>query len=462
MRVLVTGDRGYVGSVLTPLLLAAGHDVVGLDAGWFDGCELGPVPAGYRELTGDVRDVTPYHLAGFDAVLHLACVFGADLGDLDRAATTSINLDGSLHLAATARAAGVPRFVLGSASPRRAGQYAEDLHRAERAIATMAGDGIAATFLRCGEVYGSSPRLRTDLPLNRAIARAALAGRAPLAAGRALHVRDLAAAFMTVLAAPRALTAGRVADATTLVRPAGRARSSPGAGSLSGELADDLRRHGVTAADLDGPRFVRVARVRELIAGHRMGPGPERTSRACEAGRLRRWCHLERARTNERQARADALSLDEHGDKHGKGVLDAAAFGADQRPSVRPDAGELRPRAAALVARAEDPDGQRPRDRQVGIVVRDRDVLRRIVRPVDAVADVGDVAEHLEAVQEPARDVEHRERLVVETERLRAAEGRRVRPGVDQDVEDGAACAADQLALPRPEPTVQPPDSALA
>ena len=51
MRVLVAADRGYIGSVLTPLLIAAGHDVVGLDAGWYDGCDFGPQPGGYESRT---------------------------------------------------------------------------------------------------------------------------------------------------------------------------------------------------------------------------------------------------------------------------------------------------------------------------------------------------------------------------------------------------------------------------
>lgn len=270
MRVLVTGDRGYVGSVLAPLLLAAGHDVVGLDAGWFDGCDLGPVPTGYRQLTGDVRDVTPYHLAGFDAVVHLATVFGAALGDLDPAATRSINLEGSLRLAATARGAGVPRFVLGSTSGHPSGQYADALRGAERAIAGLAGDGFCPTFLRCGVVHGSSPRLRTDLPLNRAIAGAALAGR-PTGPVRGAHVRDLASAFRAVLESPAGFVAGRVVAGRVV---AGRAvGATSAAADRADDLAHDLVRHRVTTADLDGPRFVRVARVRQLIAAHRMTAG---------------------------------------------------------------------------------------------------------------------------------------------------------------------------------------------
>ena len=57
MRVLVAGDRGYIGAVLVPFVRAAGHDVVGLDVGWYDGCDFGPQPNGYEQRTGDIRDV---------------------------------------------------------------------------------------------------------------------------------------------------------------------------------------------------------------------------------------------------------------------------------------------------------------------------------------------------------------------------------------------------------------------
>ena len=67
MRVLVDGDRGYIGAVLVPFVQAAGHEVVGLDVGWYDGCDFGPQPNGYEQRTGDIRDVTPEDLEGFDA-----------------------------------------------------------------------------------------------------------------------------------------------------------------------------------------------------------------------------------------------------------------------------------------------------------------------------------------------------------------------------------------------------------
>ena len=106
MRVLVAGDRGYIGAVLVPFLRAAGHEVDGLDLGLYEGCDLGPgarrTPA--PRAAGDIRDVTAGQLAGYDAVICLAALSNDPLGDLNPAATYSVNLDGTLHLARAAKA----------------------------------------------------------------------------------------------------------------------------------------------------------------------------------------------------------------------------------------------------------------------------------------------------------------------------------------------------------------------
>ncbi len=115
MKVLVAGDRGYIGAVLVPLLRAAGHDVDGLDIGLYDGCDLGPFPASQAgPATADIRDVQPGRLTGYDAVICLAALSNDPLGHLSPAATYSINLDGTLALAKAAKQAGVPRFLFAS------------------------------------------------------------------------------------------------------------------------------------------------------------------------------------------------------------------------------------------------------------------------------------------------------------------------------------------------------------
>ena len=114
MKVLVTGDRGYVGAVLVPMLLETGHEVVGLDAGWYDGCDFGSPRRDYESRTGDIRDQKPEDLAGFDAVVHLAAISNDPVGHLNPEATYSVNAHGAAHLADVAKDAGVRRFLFSS------------------------------------------------------------------------------------------------------------------------------------------------------------------------------------------------------------------------------------------------------------------------------------------------------------------------------------------------------------
>jgi nucleoside-diphosphate-sugar epimerase len=114
MRALVTGDRGYIGAVLVPWLIKHGHDVVGFDAGWYDGCDFGDGPSAAPSRAGDVRDVTPADLEGFDAVVHLAAISNDPIGHLNPDATYSVNAWGAVHVARAAKSAGVERFLFSS------------------------------------------------------------------------------------------------------------------------------------------------------------------------------------------------------------------------------------------------------------------------------------------------------------------------------------------------------------
>src|SRR6476661_5227285 len=114
MRVLLTGHKGYLGTVMAPVLAAAGHEVVGLDSGLFEDCLLGPAPADPAGHVVDLRDVEAKHVEGFDAVIHLAALSNDPLGNLDPQLTFDINHLGSVRLAQKAKEAGVSRFLFSS------------------------------------------------------------------------------------------------------------------------------------------------------------------------------------------------------------------------------------------------------------------------------------------------------------------------------------------------------------
>src|SRR4051812_10159880 len=114
MRLLVTGHLGYIGAEMVPVLLEHGHDVVGLDTGFYDECDFVIPPVAIDELRVDFRDVEPRHLDGFDAVLHLAALSNDPLGDINPQLTYDINLEASVRLADAAKRAGVGRFLFSS------------------------------------------------------------------------------------------------------------------------------------------------------------------------------------------------------------------------------------------------------------------------------------------------------------------------------------------------------------
>src|SRR5436309_3385765 len=113
-RILVTGHDGYIGAVLTPLLVDEGYDVTGLDTGYYQACELVPMGAPVQTIQKDLRDVSLADLEGFDAVIHLAALSNDPIGNLNRAWTEQINFRASVRLAELAKQAGVERFLFSS------------------------------------------------------------------------------------------------------------------------------------------------------------------------------------------------------------------------------------------------------------------------------------------------------------------------------------------------------------
>lgn len=222
-RVLITGHKGYIGSVLAPMAVRAGYDVVGLDTGYFTPCTLVPDPTPIVSIAKDVRDLQKSDLAGFDAVIHLAALSNDPIGNLDEGWTRQINYEASLRLAEYGRDAGVKRFLFSSScimygmseanvvdetsplDPRT--EYARSKVLAEGAISALARDGFSPTFLRNGTIYGLSPRMRFDTVLNDLVGTAMTTGKVVLHGDGqpwrpVIHIQDVARAFLTALHAP--------------------------------------------------------------------------------------------------------------------------------------------------------------------------------------------------------------------------------------------------------------------
>ncbi len=313
---------------MIPMLLAAGHEVVGLDSNLFEGSIFGGGIREIPELKKDIRDVEASDLEGFEAVLHLAGLSNDPLGNLNPYLTYEINHTASVRLARLGKTVGVERFIFSSSCSNygAGGQdwlneestfnpvtpYGTSKVAVEQDVSQLADDNFSPTFLRNATAYGVSPRLRFDLVLNNLVAWAFTTGQVYIKSDGTpwrpiVHIEDISRAFIAVLHAPRevvhnqAFNVGRnednyrIRDLAEIVRqtvPDCRIEYAPDAGpdkrcyrvdcsKIANTLpefqpqwnarkgAEELYRAyqkiGLTLEEFEGPKYKRIAHIQNLL-----------------------------------------------------------------------------------------------------------------------------------------------------------------------------------------------------
>jgi len=223
--ILVTGNAGYIGMVMTRFLRDRSYEVVGLDSMYYGGCELYPEEVlPNKQIRKDIRELEYDDLDGVSAVIHLAALSNDPLGEINPSLTDDINFKASLRLAQMAKERGVERYILSSScsmygiasdnSPlTETGElnpitaYAKAKVKAEKEIAKLADDSFHPVFMRNATVYGVSPSLRLCLVVNNLVAWAYLTGKVAIMSDGTpwrpiIHVEDLCRAFAAALEAP--------------------------------------------------------------------------------------------------------------------------------------------------------------------------------------------------------------------------------------------------------------------
>ena len=185
-KILVTGDRGYIGSALIPLLLNRGYNVIGIDADFFkNSIPSDYLSPKYKKITKDIRKVEKNDLDGIDAVIHLSALSNDPMGDIDEDLTSEINFKSTIRLAEIAKSAKVKRFIFSSScsiygiakedmvdeeseiNPLTA--YAKSKINSEKELGRMADNKFCVGLPRNSTVYGYAPKFRNDLVVNNLI-----------------------------------------------------------------------------------------------------------------------------------------------------------------------------------------------------------------------------------------------------------------------------------------------------
>jgi len=277
MKILVTGNQGYIGSVLVPMLQQKGYEVTGYDIGYYKDCLLYDDQVIVKQINKDIRDVSISDLENIDAIIHLAALSNDPLGELVPGLTEEINLGGTLLLAELAKKAGVKRFVYSSSQSMYGistfegeldeydseknpiTSYAITKWDAELALNKLQSEDFMVTSFRPSTVFGASPRLRCDIVFNNLVACAFTTGKIEIKSDGTpnrpvVHVKDVCNAYIAGLAAPKELVAGRafnvgIPNGNFTVRQLAEAaqRAVPGSElTFTGEHGNDARTYRVS------------------------------------------------------------------------------------------------------------------------------------------------------------------------------------------------------------------------
>ena len=333
MKVLVTGSLGYIGSILVPMLIKEGHDVVGLDSDLYERCTFSGEISDHECRIMDVRDVGTDDLEGFDAVIHLAGLSNDPLGDYRPELTEEINEKASIRLAQLAKANGIKRFLFASSCSNygAAGSnfltedapfnpvtpYGVSKVRVEQALSKMADENFSPIYIRASTAYGHSPRIRFDLVTNNLTAWAFTTGSVHLKSDGTpwrpiVHIEDISRAYIAALQAPRELIHNEafnigtttenyqireIAEMVKEIVPGCEIGFAPDAApdkrcyrvdcnkiarvlhefkpqwtARRGieQLYEEYKKVGLSLDEFEGPKFKRIAHIKELIAEGRL------------------------------------------------------------------------------------------------------------------------------------------------------------------------------------------------
>ncbi|WP_206339016.1 MULTISPECIES: NAD(P)-dependent oxidoreductase [unclassified Synechococcus] len=228
----MTGNLGYIGSVLSTMLIEKGYNVIGLDTGYFKDCLLVKETDTYKTIYKDIREVDESDLEGIDHIIHLAGLSNDPLGEFSPSLTEQINHRGTVEFAKKAKRVGVKRFVFASSqsmygvanlgeeldeetsAKNPVTAYAKTKWDAEKELKALASKDYTVVSFRPSTVFGASPRLRCDIVFNSFVASAYTTGKIEIKSDGTpwrpvVHVKDVSKALIAGVQAPSNLVNGK-------------------------------------------------------------------------------------------------------------------------------------------------------------------------------------------------------------------------------------------------------------